>query len=355
MTIDLTRSEPLVLGIETSCDETGIGIVRGRTLLSNTIASSMAEHARYGGVVPEVAARAHLEALQPAIEAAVAEAGVSLQELDAVAVTSGPGLAGALMVGVGAAKALAVSLGKPLYAVNHLVGHIAADILTGDDVEYPTVALLVSGGHTSLLLVRDLVSDVEMLGETMDDAAGEAFDKIARILGLPYPGGPEIDRAAAGGDPDAIRFPRGLSRASDLAAHRYDFSFSGLKTAVARWIEQREAAGETVPVADVAASFREAVVDVLVTKALDACAQHGVPRLLLGGGVIANRRLREVALERAAAAGVAVRIPPLSLCTDNGAMIAALAAELISSGAEPSTLSFGADSTLPVTEIQVRG
>jgi N6-L-threonylcarbamoyladenine synthase len=355
MTTDLTRSEPLVLGIETSCDETGIGIVRGRTLLSNTIASSMAEHARYGGVVPEVAARAHLEALQPAIEAAVAEAGVSLQDLDAVAVTSGPGLAGALMVGVGAAKALAVSLGKPLYAVNHLVGHIAADILTGDDVEYPTVALLVSGGHTSLLLVRDLVSDVEMLGETMDDAAGEAFDKIARILGLPYPGGPEIDRAAAGGDPGAIRFPRGLSRASDLAAHRYDFSFSGLKTAVARWIEQREAAGESVPVADVAASFREAVVDVLVTKALDACAQHGVPRLLLGGGVIANHRLREVALERAAAAGVAVRIPPLSLCTDNGAMIAALAAELISSGAEPSTLSFGADSTLPVTEIQVRG
>jgi N6-L-threonylcarbamoyladenine synthase len=354
MTTTPARAEPLVLGIETSCDETGIGIVRGRTLLSNTIASSMAEHARYGGVVPEVAARAHLEALQPAIEAAVAEAGVSLRDLDAVAVTSGPGLAGALMVGVGAAKALAVSLGKPLYAVNHLVGHIAADILTGDDVEYPTVALLVSGGHTSLLLVRDLVSDVEMLGETMDDAAGEAFDKIARILGLPYPGGPEIDRAAASGDPDAIRFPRGLSRASDMAAHRYDFSFSGLKTAVARWVEQREAAGETVPVADVAASFREAVVDVLVTKALDACAQHGVPRLLLGGGVIANRRLREVAIERAAAAGVAVRIPPLTLCTDNGAMIAALAAELVSSGAEPSTLSFGADSTLPVTEIQVR-
>lgn len=355
MTTEPTRSEPLVLGIETSCDETGIGIVRGRTLLSNTIASSMAEHARYGGVVPEVAARAHLEALQPAIEAAVAEAGVSLTDLDAVAVTSGPGLAGALMVGVGAAKALAVSLERPLYAVNHLVGHIAADILTGDDVEYPTVALLVSGGHTSLLLVRDLVSDVEMLGETMDDAAGEAFDKIARILGLPYPGGPEIDRAAADGDPDAIRFPRGLSRASDMAAHRYDFSFSGLKTAVARWVEQRQAAGEAVPIADVAASFREAVVDVLVTKALDACAQHGVPRLLLGGGVIANRRLREVAIERAAAAGVAVRIPPLSLCTDNGAMIAALAAELISSGAEPSTLSFGADSTLPVTEIQVRG
>ncbi|MFT4228975.1 MAG: tRNA (adenosine(37)-N6)-threonylcarbamoyltransferase complex transferase subunit TsaD [Microbacterium sp.] len=393
-------SAPLVLGIETSCDETGIGIVRGRALLSNTIASSMQEHARYGGVVPEVAARAHLEALQPALEAALAEAGVGLGELDAVAVTSGPGLAGALMVGIGAAKALAVSLGKPLYAVNHLVGHIAADILDLDTpaaraldhreagpaaraldhragpaaraldhragpaaraldrreagpLEYPTVALLVSGGHTSLLLVRDLTTDVELLGETMDDAAGEAFDKVARLLGLPYPGGPEIDRAAAGGDPAAIRFPRGLSRASDLAAHRYDFSFSGLKTAVARWVEAREAAGEPVPVADVAASFREAVVDVLVTKALAACRDHDVPRLLLGGGVVANRRLRETALARADADGVAVRIPPLSLCTDNGAMIAVLAAELIAAGRPPSTLAFGADSTLPVTEIQV--
>ncbi|MFJ4166411.1 tRNA (adenosine(37)-N6)-threonylcarbamoyltransferase complex transferase subunit TsaD [Microbacterium sp. NPDC089698] len=347
--------QPLVLGIETSCDETGIGIVRGRTLLSNTIASSMDEHARYGGVVPEVAARAHLEEMQPAIERALAEAQVRLEDLDAVAVTSGPGLAGALMVGIGAAKGLAVSLGKPLYAVNHLVGHIAADILTPDSVplEYPTIALLVSGGHTSLLHVRDLTTDVELLGETVDDAAGEAFDKVARILGLPYPGGPEIDRAAVGGDPAAIRFPRGLSRASDLEKHRYDFSFSGLKTAVARWIEREQAAGTEIPVADVAASFREAVVDVLVTKALAACVDRGVPRLLLGGGVIANRRLREVALARAAEAGVTVRIPPLSLCTDNGAMIAGLAAELIASGRRPSTLAFGADSTLPVTEIQV--
>ena len=350
---------PLVLGIETSCDETGIGIVRGRTLLSNTIASSMDEHARYGGVVPEVAARAHLEALQPSIDAALAEAGVGLADLDAVAVTSGPGLAGALMVGVGAAKGLAVSLDKPLYAVNHLVGHIAADILTPDaePLEYPTIALLVSGGHTSLLHVRDLTTDVELLGETMDDAAGEAFDKVARLLSLPYPGGPEIDRAALEGDPDAIRFPRGLSRASDLAKHRYDFSFSGLKTAVARWVERFEAenvgGAAEFPVADVAASFREAVVDVLVTKALAACADLGVPRLLLGGGVIANRRLREVALRRAEAVGVTVRIPPLSLCTDNGAMIAALAAELIASGRRPSTLAFGADSTLPVTDIQI--
>ncbi|AZS35929.1 tRNA N6-adenosine threonylcarbamoyltransferase [Microbacterium lemovicicum] len=353
----MSAAEPLVLGIETSCDETGIGIVRGRTLLSNTIASSMDEHARFGGVVPEVAARAHLEALQPAVEAALAEAGVALADLDAVAVTSGPGLAGALMVGIGAAKALAVSLDRPLYAVNHLVGHIAADLLDEDapPLEYPTVALLVSGGHTSLLLVRDLTSDVELLGETVDDAAGEAFDKVARLLGLPYPGGPEIDRAADGaagpaGDATAIRFPRGLSRASDMAAHRYDFSFSGLKTAVARWVEQQDG---DIPVADVAASFREAVVDVLITKALDACARFEVPRLLLGGGVVANRRLRDVATERAEAAGVTLRIPPLSLCTDNGAMIAGLAAELISSGRRPSTLAFGADSTLPVTEIQV--
>lgn len=351
----MNRTAPLVLGIETSCDETGIGIVRGRTLLSNTIASSMDEHARFGGVVPEIAARAHLEAMQPAIEAAISEAGVTLADLDAVAVTSGPGLAGALMVGIGAAKALAVSLGKPLYAVNHLVGHIAADILDPDasPLEYPTVALLVSGGHTSLLLVRNLTSDVQLLGETMDDAAGEAFDKIARILGLAYPGGPEIDRAAEAGDPTAITFPRGLSRSSDLAEHRYDFSFSGLKTAVARWVELHEATGRPVPIADVAAGFREAVIDVLLTKALAACAGHGVPRLLLGGGVIANKRLRDSALERAAAAGVTVRIPALSLCTDNGAMIAALASELIMAGHEPSTLDFGADSTLPVTEIQV--
>ena len=354
----LNRVNPLVLGIETSCDETGIGIVRGTTLLSNTIASSMDEHARYGGVVPEVAARAHLEEMVPAIHAAVAEAGIRLDEIDAIAVTSGPGLAGALMVGVGAAKSLAVALDVPIYAVNHLVGHVGADLLRGEGVtedaplEYPTIALLVSGGHTSLLLVRDLVSDVELLGETIDDAAGEAFDKVARVLGLPYPGGPQIDRVAATGSPTAIRFPRGLSHQKDVAKHRYDFSFSGLKTSVARWVEQKQDAGEPVPINDVAASFREAVVDVLLTKAVAACTDLGVPRLLLGGGVIANQRLRQVAVERTDAAGIALRIPPLSLCTDNGAMIAALGAQLIMAGHAPSTLDFGADSTLPVSQIQ---
>ncbi len=348
-------SEPLILGIETSCDETGVGIVRGRTLLANVIASSMEEHARYGGVVPEVAARAHLEAISPTIEAALAEAGVAFDDLDGIAVTAGPGLAGALMVGVGAAKALALSRELPLYAVNHLVGHVGADVLRedGTELELPTVALLVSGGHTSLLLVRDLVDDVELLGETIDDAAGEAFDKVARLLGLPYPGGPHIDRMAAQGDPKAIRFPRGLSLPKDMAAHRYDFSFSGLKTAVARWVEQCRAEGREVPVADVAASFREAVADVLVTKAINACRDLEVPRLLLGGGVVANTRVRELAQERADAAGVALRIPPLALCTDNGAMIAALGAQLVMAGRAPSALGFGADSTLPVTSIQL--
>lgn len=356
-------AEPLVLGIETSCDETGVGIVRGRTLLANAIASSMDEHARFGGVIPEIAARAHLEAMNPTIERALADAGVTLDELDAIAVTGGPGLAGALMVGVSAAKALALSLDKPLYAVNHLVGHVGADLLQGEglrgvsgavgELELPTIALLVSGGHTSLLLVRDLVGDVELLGETIDDAAGEAFDKVARLLGLPYPGGPHIDRVAADGDPDAIRFPRGLTLPKDLGRHRYDFSFSGLKTSVARWVEKRRAAGEDVPVADVAASFREAVADVLLTKALAACEDFDVPRLLLGGGVVANARLRELAAERSASAGVELRVPPLSLCTDNGAMIASIGAQLVAGGHEPSTLAFGADSTLPVTEIQL--
>ncbi|MGI8392942.1 tRNA (adenosine(37)-N6)-threonylcarbamoyltransferase complex transferase subunit TsaD [Leucobacter sp. W1038] len=359
----MSVAEPLVLGIETSCDETGVGIVRGRTLLANTIASSMDEHARFGGVVPEVAARAHLEALRPTIEQAVAEAGIRLEDIDAVAVTAGPGLAGALMVGVSAAQALSIALGKPIYAVNHLVGHVGADLLQGEglrqvagavgELELPTVALLVSGGHTSLLVVRDLVSDVELLGETIDDAAGEAFDKVARLLGLPYPGGPHIDRVAADGDPYAIRFPRGLTLPKDLVKHRYDFSFSGLKTSVARWVEKEQDAGRDVPVADVAASFREAVADVLTAKAIDACRNLGVPRLLLGGGVAANARVRTLAAERAAAAGVDLRVPPLSLCTDNGAMIASLGAQLVAAGHEPSGLGFGADSTLPVTQVQV--
>lgn len=344
--------QPLVLGIETSCDETGVGIVRGNRLLSNALNSSMEIHARFGGVVPEVAARAHLEALQPTIDTALDEAGIEIKDIDAIAVTNGPGLAGALMVGIGAAKGLAQALNKPLYAVNHLVGHVGADILERGSLQTPSIALLVSGGHTSLLLVRDLLDDVVLLGETIDDAAGEAFDKVARVLGLPYPGGPEIDKAAIGGDPEAIRFPRGLSLPKDMAEHKYDFSFSGLKTAVARYVEKAEDNGEEINFHDVAASFREAVVDVLVTKALKACEEHDVPRLILGGGVTANARLRQLATQKCSQAGIELRIPRFALCTDNGAMIASLGAQLVMAGREPSGNSFGAESTMDVSKVQ---
>lgn len=344
--------QPIVLGIESTCDETGVGIVQGNRLLANSLNSSMDLHAKYGGVVPEVAARAHLEAIGPTLDAALDEAGVSLDSVDAIAVANGPGLAGALMVGIGAAKGLAVATGKPIYAVNHLVGHVGADVLERGSVELPTIALLVSGGHTSLLLVRDLLDDVELLGETIDDAAGEAFDKVARVLDLPYPGGPQIDKLATEGNPSAIRFPRGLTLPKDLERNKYNFSFSGLKTAVARHVEKHQDAGEEFNAADVAASFREAVVDVLLTKALWACEEFGVPRLLLGGGVVANARLREEAARRCAERGVELRIPRFSLCTDNGAMIAALGSQLVMAGREPSAISFGAESTLPVTVVQ---
>jgi N6-L-threonylcarbamoyladenine synthase len=346
--VSVRENPPIVLGIETSCDETGVGIVRGDTLLANVIASSMEQHQRFGGVVPEVAARAHLEALPQVMDDALRIAGIDRSDIGAVAVTSGPGLAGALMVGVGWAKGLARSLDVPFYAVNHLVGHVGVELLSseGRSLDTPTVALLVSGGHTSLLLVEDIVDDVEGIGDTIDDAAGEAFDKVARLLGLPYPGGPQIDRVAKSGDPTAYHFPRGLTQAKDQEKHRFNFSFSGLKTAVARWWEANGNPDDDKLIADVAASFQEAVVDVLVTKALDACDHFEVPRLVLGGGVSANSRLREVALERGAERGIDVRIPPLALCTDNGAMIASLASEMVARGVSPSSLSVAATSTL---------
>jgi N6-L-threonylcarbamoyladenine synthase len=343
--------EPLVLGIETSCDETGVGVVRGTTLLADAIASSVDEQARFGGVVPEVASRAHLEAMVPTIRRACAESGIALDDVDAISVTSGPGLAGALLVGVASAKALALALDKPLYGVNHLAAHVAVDQLEHGRLPEPCVALLVSGGHSSLLLVDDVTRGVRPLGSTIDDAAGEAFDKVARLLDLPFPGGPYIDRAAREGDPAYVEFPRGLTSGRDLQRHRFDFSFSGLKTAVARWVEARERDGEPVPVAHVAASFQEAVCDVLVRKAVDACRTSGVDDLLIGGGVAANSRLRAMADERAARHGIRVRVPRPALCTDNGAMVAALGAELVVRGREPSALDLPADSTLPVTEV----
>ena len=345
---------PVVLGIETSCDETAVGIVRGDVLLANVVSSSMELHRRFGGVVPEVAARAHLEALPHVLDDAIAQAGTTREQIDAVAVTSGPGLAGALMVGVGAAKALALSLGVPLYAMNHLVGHVGVELLRseGRALQLPTVALLVSGGHTSVLLVRDLVQDVSVIGDTIDDAAGEAFDKVARVLGLPYPGGPEIDRVARSGDPRAVAFPRGLTQPKDQERHRFNYSFSGLKTAVARWWEKHGRPDDAAFIADVAASFQEAVADVLTAKAIDACLHYDIPRLVLGGGVAANSRVRSLAEERCAAAGIDLSIPPLALCTDNGAMIAALAAEHIRRGMPPSSMDVAADSTLSASITQ---
>jgi N6-L-threonylcarbamoyladenine synthase len=360
----MNRSQPLVLGIESSCDETGVGIVRGTTLLTNTVSSSMDEHVRFGGVIPEIASRAHLDAFIPTLRQALDDAGVGLDDVDAIAVTSGPGLAGALMVGVCAAKALAVATGKPLYAINHLVAHVGVGLLDDQAGSAPRLpenlgALLVSGGHTEILKINSITEDVELLGSTIDDAAGEAYDKVARILGLGYPGGPAIDRLAKTGNPKAIRFPRGLTQpkymgsAEEPGPHRYDWSFSGLKTAVARCVEQFEARGETVPVADIAAAFQEAVVDVITSKAVLACRENGIGAVLLGGGVAANSRLRELTGQRCASAGITLHVPPLDLCTDNGAMVAALGAQLVMAGAAPSGIRFAPDSSMPVTSVSL--
>ncbi|MFE4078457.1 tRNA (adenosine(37)-N6)-threonylcarbamoyltransferase complex transferase subunit TsaD [Paenarthrobacter sp. YIM B13468] len=368
--------QPLVLGIESSCDETGVGIVRGTTLLTNTVSSSMDEHVRFGGVIPEIASRAHLDAFVPTLQEALHEAGVTLEDVDAIAVTSGPGLAGALMVGVCAAKALSVATGKPLYAINHLVAHVGVGLLDSKpdagaaagqlpqnlgagQLPQNLGALLVSGGHTEILRIRSITDDVELLGSTIDDAAGEAYDKVARILGLGYPGGPAIDKLARQGNPKSIRFPRGLTQpkymgtAEEKGPHRYDWSFSGLKTAVARCVEQFEARGEEVPIADIAAAFQEAVVDVISSKAVLACKEHGITDVLLGGGVAANSRLRELTGQRCVSAGIKLHVPPLDLCTDNGAMVAALGAQLIMAGIGPSGIAFAPDSSMPVTTVSV--
>jgi len=342
-------SEPLVLGIETSCDETAIGIVRGRTLLANEIASSVTEHARFGGVVPEIASRAHLEAMIPSLHRALAEAKVSLMDLDAISVTAGPGLVGALLVGTSAAAGLAQGLGIPLYGVNHLAAHISVDYLTHAQAIKPTIALLVSGGHSSLLQVDDITGSITKLGATMDDAAGEAFDKIARILDLGFPGGPAIDLDARSGNAAAIDFPRGLTTSNDWATRPYDFSFSGLKTAVARYIE----ATPTFARADVAASFQEAVVDVLLLKALAACKTSGIDSLVIAGGVAANSRLRQVATERCEKAGIELRIPGPALCTDNGAMVASLGSLMVSAGRPATEGAFDADSSLQVERVSL--
>ena len=342
----MSADEPLILGIETSCDETGIGIVRGRDLLANALASSAPEHARFGGVVPEVASRAHLEAMLPTINLACSQAGISMTDIDAVAVTAGPGLVGALIVGVASAKAIALGLAKPIYGVNHLAAHVMVDELEHGPLPEPVVGLLVSGGHSSLIKVSD--GNFEALGQTLDDAAGEAFDKVARLLGLPFPGGPMIDQAAQSGDRDSIDFPRAL-RTDPV--HAFNFSFSGLKTAVARWVKEQQRAGNTISVPDVAASVQEAIADILTSKAVKAAVAQNAPHLVIAGGVAANSRLRALAAERCAAAGIELRVPSPGLCTDNGAMVAALGSHLVRIGAIPSPVDFPATSTLAVNEV----
>jgi N6-L-threonylcarbamoyladenine synthase len=311
-------SERVILGIETSCDETGVAVLHGDEVLSSVLATQTDMHARFGGVVPEVAARAHIEAIRPMVHMALRKAGVHSDQLDAVAATRGPGLVGSLMVGFSFGKALAWGLQKPFIGIDHMEGHLFAPLLENPDYRPPAVVLLASGGHSQIVHMRDW-GDYSILGGTIDDAAGEAFDKLARFMGLGYPGGPAIDASSDGGDSAAIRFPRAL------ADRPFDFSFSGLKTSVVNNLQKAKAAGELPPVEDVAASVQEAIVDVLVAKTFNAVTETGVPVVAAGGGVLANRRLRAAMEARAAEAGIELCMPAPALCTDNGAMIAAAA------------------------------
>ena len=309
--------DSLTLGIESSCDETAVAVLRGgRTILSNVISTQIPIHRKFGGVVPEIASRNHIVNILPVIDMALGEAGMDVRQLDRVAVAYGPGLAGALLVGVSAAKALAFSLDVPLLGVNHLEGHIFANFLTHKDLKPPFLSLVVSGGHTALVGVRDY-NRFELLGQTRDDAAGEAFDKVARVMGLPYPGGPEIDRLAAEGNPDAIDFPRALEEKGN-----YEFSFSGLKSAVLNYLNSLAQKGKEPNRADVAASFQAAVVEVLAEKAIFAAEAFGSDKIVLAGGVAANSSLEERVKKACGKRGMEFFYPEKSLCTDNGAMIA---------------------------------
>jgi len=316
----------IILGIETSCDETGIAVLVDGAVRSNIISSQIDLHAPFGGVVPEIAGRTHVMTVTPAIEQSLAEAGVGPRDLDAVAVTVGPGLVGALIVGVAAAKAMAATLDIPLIGVNHLEGHIEASFLEDPSVQPPVVALIVSGGHTMIAVMPEH-GRFEILGQTIDDAVGEAFDKVARFLGLGFPGGPVIDRLAASGDASAYRFPRAL-----LGEPNYDFSMSGLKTAVIRWVRERQNLEDSFDPADLAASFQEAIVDVLVTKTIRAARDLGIDTVVLAGGVAANSRLRARMRAAGEESGIRVVVPSIALCTDNGAMIAAAGARRFERG-----------------------
>ena len=310
----------LILAIESSCDETAAAVVKnGRTVCSNVISSQIETHTVYGGVVPEIASREHIKAVNYVIERALAEAGERLEDMTAIAVTYGPGLVGALLVGVAEAKAIAYAAGKPLVGVHHIEGHVAANFIENPDLEPPFVCLIVSGGHTHLVIVRDY-GEFEIIGRTRDDAAGEAFDKVARAIGLGYPGGPKIDRAAREGNPEAIVFPRGRVEGSP-----YDFSFSGLKSAVLNYLNHAQMTGETICTADVAASFQKSVVDSLVSRAVAAAQEYGFDKLAIAGGVAANTALRAAMEKACKKSGIRFYYPSPIFCTDNAAMIGSAA------------------------------
>lgn len=306
----------LVLGIESSCDETAAAVVKnGRNVLSNVISSQIELHKEYGGVVPEIASRSHIEKINQVIEEALEEAKVTLDDIDAVAVTYGPGLVGALLVGVAEAKAISYASGKPLVGVHHIEGHVSANYIEHADLEPPFLCLIVSGGHTHLVLVRDY-GEYEIIGRTRDDAAGEAFDKVARAIGLGYPGGPKIDRLAREGNKDAIKFPR-----AKVEGAEYDFSFSGLKSAVLNYLNGCNMKGDEINPADIAASFQASVVDVLVSKAIAAARSYNMKRIALAGGVASNSALRQGMREACEKNGIELYYPSPVFCTDNGAMI----------------------------------
>jgi N6-L-threonylcarbamoyladenine synthase len=335
--------ETLILGIETSCDETSAAVVKGgRTILSNVIVSQTELHGEYGGIVPEIAARSHVEALTPAIGEALLIADATFWDLDAVAATLGPGLIGALLVGVAEGKSIAAVLEIPFVGVNHLEAHIYSNLLSDPAAEFPAVVLIISGGHTMLVHARGH-GDYEILGSTIDDAAGEAFDKVARFLGLDYPGGPEIDRLSLLGDPAAVAFPRAL-----IDQVGFDVSYSGLKTSVINYVRKCEARGEEISIENIAASFQQAVVDVQVKKTMDAVLHAGVDRVFLCGGVAANSGLRAGLQGACDERGVKLFVPPMELCTDNAAMVAACGTALLRRG-RYSGLDAAPDPNLPLT------
>lgn len=341
------KEDLLIIALESSCDETACAVTRGRKVLSSVIASQIDIHKRYGGVVPEIASRNHVMAISQITSQAIADAGIKPEELDCVAVTYGAGLLGALLVGVSFAKAYAYALGKPLIPVNHIRGHVAANYIAKPDLKPPYICLIASGGHTAVVRVDDF-EEITLLGSTQDDACGEAFDKVARVLGLEYPGGPQIQKLAREGKP-VVQLPTPLKNSEG-----YDFSYSGLKTAVINYVHSKEQKGEEFSKADIACSFQEKAVSIMTDAAVRAAKDSRLDTIVIAGGVAANERLREVMMQKAEKHGLKVYYPPLSLCTDNAAMIASEAYNLVRSGADAAKITLDASATVKITDVSPR-